>query len=430
MTTTNRFLAAMLLCAAPYASAAESVTLERCAELTRENYPMVRQYRLVEQTAAVSLSDINRGWLPRVGVYAQATAQNAVPAFPDALGDVLDSMGQRVDGLSRLQWKAGIDLSQTVWDGGAAKAARRIERARTTQAEAAIDVEMHAAVKRVEDLYFGALLLREQLSRNQATIALLESNHRKLLSMEANGTATRSDAEMVEARILSLRQQQTEARGALDSYLRMLGIYTGLRIDDGDLEKPSLELPADLTPDRPEQRLLDARGQVNDATKASIAASVMPRVGFFAQGYYGYPGFDYFKSMMSRDASFNLLAGIKVSWNMDSFYTKRNNERRVALANESIDTERQTFLFNNRLQREAEMARIESLREVMEDDRRIIELRQSVRRAAESRLANGVIDTDALLANITDENQARLSASYHEIQMLQYISNLKHILNR
>ena len=70
------------------------------------------------------------------------------------------------------------------------------------------------------------------------------------------------------------------------------------------------------------------------------------------------------------------------------------------------------------------------MRKVVEDDGRIIELRANIRKAAESQLANGIIDTTALLVKITDEGQARLSAAYHEIQLLQNICNLKLTLNK
>lgn len=426
----RKLLSCIAFALLPLMTVADTLTLERCVELARANYPLVKKYELVERTEALSLSDINRGWLPKIGLYAQGTVQNVVPAFPDALGDVLDKMGQEVEGLSKLQWKVGIDVSQTIWDGGASKANREMQRAVAGQSRAALDVDIYAVGQRVQDLYFGILLMEEQIARNESTISLLESNRRKLLSMFENGTAMRSDADMVEAQLLTMRQRQTEARGALDSYQRLLELYIGEPVAGRELVRPSLELPADLSPDTPEQRLFDAREAVNRAQLAGISASLLPKIGFFAQGYYGYPGFDYFKSMMSREASLNLIAGVKVSWNIDSFYTKKNSERRVALSGEAIKAERETFLFNNRLKSEKELAQIDNLRKVISDDERIIALRTNVRKAAESQLLNGVIDTDALLSKITEENQARLTAAYHEIQQLQYISNLKHTLNR
>ena len=154
------------------------------------------------------------------------------------------------------------------------------------------------------------------------------------------------------------------------------------------------------------------------------------RIGLFAQAYYGYPGLNYFESMISRDFSFNVLAGVKLSWNLDSFYTKKNSLRKLAIANEGIENDREVFLFNTRLQTSSQTETIDGLRAIMSDDARIVDLRSNVRKAAESRLRNGVIDATALLVKITDENQARLTAAYHEIQLIQSIYKLKNIINR
>ena len=57
-------------------------------------------------------------------------------------------------------------------------------------------------------------------------------------------------------------------------------------------------------------------------------------------------------------------------------------------------------------------------------------LRRSVREAAESKLRNGVIDTNDLLQKITDEAATATARSAHEIELLKSIYELKHTLNR
>ena len=92
--------------------------------------------------------------------------------------------------------------------------------------------------------------------------------------------------------------------------------------------------------------------------------------------------------------------------------------------------ERDIFLFDTKLATRSQLDRIDGLKAVMREDRRIVELRTRVRKAAESQLDNGIIDTTELLTRLTDEKQARLTASYHEIQLLQSIYRLKYTLNR
>lgn len=410
--------------------AAADVTVEQCVTLAQENYPLIQKYDLLRQSRQIDLSDINKSWLPQIGIYAQGTVQNVVPSFPDALSNVLDQMGTDMKGLGKLQYRVGVDLNQTIWDGGTSKASRTIAESENAQQEAALDVELYAVRERVENLFFGILLVEEQIKQAELTHTLLESNLAMLRSMKTNGTATQSDVDMVEAQFLTVQQQITQARSISDSNRRLLGIFTGTDMSDEKLTKPSSSMPSELISARPELALFDARIKNNDARLGSIKSSVMPRIGLFAQAYYGYPGYDYFKSMMNRDMSFNVLAGVKVSWNIGSFYTKKNSERKLRLANDGIVADREVFLFNTNLQTSSQTAHISELEDIMKEDSRIVELRANVRRSAESQLRNGVIDATALLNKITDENQARLTSSYHEIQLIQSIYQLKYILNR
>ena len=102
----------------------------------------------------------------------------------------------------------------------------------------------------------------------------------------------------------------------------------------------------------------------------------------------------------------------------------------MALDIDNINIERETFLFNSRLQTESQLETLEGLRNVMKDDAQIIELRGNVRKAAESQLRNGIIDATALLSKITDENVARLTGKFHEIQYIQEVYKIKNTLNR
>lgn len=418
-----------LICAAATCGA-EPLTLEHCLERARENYPKISDYGLTDNLTELNLSEINRGWLPRLELYAQGTAQNVVPAFPDVLRNMLAQNGFDLKGMSKLQYKAGAELQQTIWDGGASKAARLTERASNAASRAALDVELYSVRSQVESLYFGILLMQEQMRQTLSTITLLEADHRRIESMVANGTAMQSDADMVEARTLTLRQNLAQAQTAIEGYYEALSVYVGEDVGGRELICPSAEMPAETTPARPELTLFDKRLEQNRARESAIKATVMPRVGFFAQAYYGYPGYNYFESMTNRALSFNALAGVKVSWTLESLYTRGIARKKLQLDSRLIDTDRELFLFNTRLLTAHQRAAIDGMRKVMDDDARIVELMGRVRHAAESQLENGVIDATALLSKINDENQARLNSLYHKILLVQNIYQLKNTLNR
>ena len=137
-----------------------------------------------------------------------------------------------------------------------------------------------------------------------------------------------------------------------------------------------------------------------------------------------------FENMMSSKWSLNGIVGVKMSWNISSFYTLKNQRREIDNAISGINLKRDVFTFNNTLQAEQENAEITRIRTALKDDDRIVELRGRVREAAEARLEEGVIDMNTLLTRISEESAAKIARSTHEIELMKAIYDLKHTLNR
>lgn len=425
----KRFLLSLLLLTA-FAPVRAQITLDECVRLAEENYPLIKRYDLVSKMSELNLSDINKSWLPQINVYGQATIQNVVPSFPETLTGILDKLGTQMDGLNRFQYKVGVDLTQTVWDGGVSKARREIVKAEYEVNKAELGSKMYEIRKQVENLYFASLLTDAQIRQIELSAQLLENNRDRLEAMLVNGVAMQSDVDMLEARLLEVRQNLVSARSAHGNYLDLLSLFIGKRIGDQSLEVPSADIPRSKECMRPELQAIDARIRANSSSLKSIKADIMPKIGFFAQAYYGYPGFDYFKSMSDCNPSFNVIGGLKISWNVGALYTRSNRIDKLRLSSLNAENDRDIFMFNNKLERETSNSRIYELDKIMADDSRIVELRRNVRKAAEAQLENGVIDATALLDKITAESQASLTQAYHNIQRIQYIYQLKYTLNQ
>lgn len=421
-------LAATLLLTSLFALG--DISLEQCLSAAHDNYPLIKEYNLLVATENINLDDINKGWLPKIGLYAQGSIQNVVPSFPSSLSNMMSQMGGDIPGLGKFQYKIGADISQTIWDGGAARAKREISRLSAEADKTALDVELYGIRERVESIYFAILLMQEQIEQTQSAIGVYDANIEKLRQMLKNGVAMQCDIDMLEAQRLTIKQQLTSANSAISAYRNTLSIFTGLDLKNERLLIPSGEMPSVSANNRPELSAFNAQQALNNSRINSIEATLMPKIGFFTQTYYGYPGIDYFKAMMKREPSFNILAGVKVTWNVDAFYTKKNSLRKIEIANRQIDTRRAAFLFNTSMQSASKIEEIKGIEAMMRDDSEIIRLRQSVRKAAESQLRNGIVDATALTSKINDETQASLNAAYHSILRLQAIYNLKNTLNQ
>ena len=411
-------------------SAGAQVTLDECRRLAREHYPEIRQYDLVRRTEEYTLSNARRAWLPQLSFAAQATWQTEVPSFPNALAGMLAQQGIDMPGMNKDQYKAALELNQTLWDGGKSEADKRIARAEAAEQARSADVDLYALQGRVDNLFFGILLLDERIAQTRLTLDLLRSNLEKVRALQRNGVAMQSDADAVEAELLTVNQQLTQVAASRDSYRRMLEIFTGRPLGGEQLERPDASEPRSMESSRPELALFDATADKLTAQERLVKAATRPHFGLFAQGYYGYPGMDYFQSMMSPDWSWNAMAGVKMSWNFGAYYTRKNSLAKLRTAKEQVEVQREIFLFNTRLQTAEESGDIARLRKALADDDRIVALRRSVREAAESKLRNGVIDTDDLLRKITDEAAAATARSAREIELLKTIYELKHTINR
>ena len=403
---------------------AQAQTLEECQRAAEQNYPLIRQYGLIEKTTSLNVANIQKGWLPQVTASAQATLQTDVTAFPDKLQTVFQQTGITMDGLKKDQYRVGIDVQQTVYDAGNIKSQKEIARRQGELQSRQNEVTMYNVRKSVNEMYFSLLLVDEQIRLNADLQTVLEGNEKKLAAMLKGGTASESDWQNVKAERLNVVQKMTGLQSQRTALARMISIFCGIELNV--LVKP--EMPENMNPSinlRPELKALDAQLRLTDAQERALDAAMMPRLGVFAQGYYGYPGYNMFEDMMSHKFSWNGMIGARLTWNIGALYTRKNDKAKLQVQRETTEVNRERFLFDNNLEQIEHNENISRYRQMMTDDEEIISLRSSIRKAAESKLAHGIIDVNDLVREINSENKARVEQCIHEIEMLKEIYDLK-----
>ena len=403
---------------------AQAQTLEECQRAAEQNYPLIRQYGLIEKTTSLNVANIQKGWLPQVTASAQATLQSDVTAFPDEFQKLYQQTGITMDGLKKDQYRVGIDVQQTVYDAGNIKSQKEIARRQGELQSRQNEVTMYNVRKSVNEMYFSLLLVDEQIRLNADLQTVLEGNEKKLAAMLKGGTASESDWQNVKAERLNVVQKMTGLQSQRTALARMLSIFCGIEVNG--LVKP--EMPENMNPSinlRPELKALDAQLRLTDAQERALDAAMMPRLGVFAQGYYGYPGYNMFEDMMSHKFSWNGMIGARLTWNIGALYTRKNDKAKLQVQRETTEVNRERFLFDNNLEQIEQNENISRYRQMMTDDEEIISLRSSIRKAAESKLAHGIIDVNDLVREINSENKARVEQCIHEIEMLKEIYDLK-----
>ena len=409
------------------ASVAQAQTLEECQQAAEKNYPIIKQYGLIAQTTELSVKNIQKGWLPQITASAQATYQSDVVSWPENIQRMYQHMGLNMKGLSKDQYKIGVDLQQVIYDGGAIGSQRSIARQEGKVQEAQTEANLYQVRKRVNEMYFSLLLLDEQIRLNDDVKALLLSSEKKLAAMVKGGTAATSDFDNVRAERLSVAQQNESLKSQQQMLQRMLSVFCGIEVSNP--EKPAAVETSASASNRPEIRLFDNQLKLTEVQEKALDTKLRPTLGLYAQGYYGYPGLNMFEDMISRKWSLNGIVGIKLSWNVGALYTHKNDKAKLKAQRELIENAREVFLFNNNMEQIQQTENVSRYRTMMQGDDEIIALRTNVRKAAESKLAHGIIDVNSLLREINNENAAKTQQAIHEIDMLKEMYNLKYTNN-
>jgi outer membrane protein TolC len=403
------------------------ITWRRCQASARENYPLIRQYGLIERSTDYSVAAAAKAWLPQVSLAAQASYQSDVASFPPEMDAMFEQVGVRMQGLNREQYRLSLEVGQTLWDGGRFRAQQEAARAEGELSRQQLEVEVYALRERVSSLYFGILMLSEELVRNTLLGELLQSNLRVVEGCIEHGAATESDRQAVQVELSAAAQQRVRIESMAAAYRRMLSVMTGLSIGEADtLETPPVQplLPATAVGNRPELHLFEAQRQQLEVRKRALHVSVMPRIGLFAQGFYGNPGLNLFRDMTENRPTWNYLAGIRFRWDFGGLYTQKEDRQKLSLARLQVDSRQETFLFNRNLERIRLQEAVDRTSRILEGDDEIIALRTSIRRTSETRFAHGTLTVGDLLRDIHAENQARQARALHEIERMKHLYDL------
>lgn len=408
---------------------AQQVTLETCRRMARDRYPLSKQYGLIDQSEQYSLSNAARGWLPKLKFSAQASWQTDAAQFPDEMTALLSEIGNEFQGMRQDQYKVAIDVSQNIYDGGRSAAEKEAARAQAKTDRLAADVELYELESRVDDIYFGILLLEAQQVQIQKRIEILEENKRRCQTLIDNDVALKSDADAVEVEMVKANQALTQLRYSAESYREMLSLLTGQRIEEGGLAMPMdiSTLPTAIHRSRPELQLLDAQIDYIDAQKRLLRTASVPHFSLFAQGWYGYPGLNMFENMQNSRWSLNAVAGVRALWDVSALFANREINEQLQNRQQQIELQRDVFDFNTNLQIKQEDSEIARLQQTLQDDERIVALRRSLRTAAESKYEAGIVSVTDVVNAVTDESLALAALTLHQIELLKKKYELIHI---
>lgn len=409
---------AMGMCALQGTLSAQ-LTLEACYRAARENYPLVRQFDLIERTKDFTVENATKSYFPQLSFSGKASYQSDVTKMPFSIPGV-------EFGLDKDQYQLVLELNQTIWDGGAVRNRKEEARAKSEVQKGQLEVNLYALDDRVNQLFFGMLLIDAQLAQNALLQAQLARNHGQVSACMQQGVANQADLDAVAVEQLNARQTEGELRVNRKAYAEMLGLLTGRKgIDAERLVKPSATVEPLEENRRPELSLYESQRRQLSVQEKGLTARYMPKLGVFAQGAYGDPGLNMLKGGFEP----YYIAGLRLSWNISDLYTRKNDKRLLAASRDDIDVQEAVFRLNNRMEAAQHWRTVEKIDTLMKNDDELIRLRTNIRKSAEAKVANGTLTVTEMLREVTAEDQAKQAKALHEIQRLQALYDIKYTMN-
>lgn len=387
------------------------LTLDSCRQKAHDNYPMIKQYTLLNRSRDYTIGNICKAWLPQVN------AMGGAAAYTDMLD--IPAQARMLTGETK-NWTAGamISLQQQIYDGGQTAAQKNTARAETEVSRRNVDVSMYAVNDRIEQLFFGILLIDEQLKQNRLLQNDLGINERQVADMMKGGLANATDIDAVKVEEVKCRQSEASLTAMRQAYLRMLGYFIGEQLN----ETTTLVAPNETATTkidaitRPELQWYAARQSLLGKQRKQLDTQLMPTVKAFGAAI----AHTSLADMMHNTFA---AAGVTVSWNIGALYTRKNDLHKLQVEADRIDAEQQTFLFNNHLQTEETQGQITALKKQLDLDRETVRLREDIYSKSMKKVKLGTETVNEMLRDAIAVSQARQQQSLHNIQLQQAINH-------
>jgi outer membrane protein TolC len=387
---------------------AQVLTLEQCYTLARANYPVVKQLALIEQMRDYTVSNAAKGTLPQLSVGGQATYQSAVTGLP------IEIPNMKIPTVSKDQYKVFGEVSQSLTDGPIVSQQKELARANAAVQTQQVEVELYKLRERVNQLFFGMLLLDAQIGQTELLKNDIRVGLNKTQAAITNGTALKSNADILNAELLRADQRSIELHASRQGFGDMLGLLIGRPVEESTtLETPSVpDLSSEIS--RPELSLFEVQQRSFDVQNRLLSTRINPRLSVFAQGGYGRPALN----MLSNTFDFYALGGIRLNWNLGAFYTLKNDRELLTSNRNIVNIQRETFLLNTHMSMKQQSRELSKYQTLIDTDARIIALREQVKNTANTQLEFGTLTVNDYLTYLNAEDQARQNLLLHRIQLL------------
>jgi outer membrane protein TolC len=345
---------------------------------------------------------------PQLAVSGSATYQSDVTR--------ISIPGYNIPTVPKDQYRLYGEVSQTISDFGINRQKRAISRTDGELQEENLNTSLYALKDRINQLFFGVLLIDQQLEQDSLSKKDIRTGMDKVQAAITNGTDFNSSLNKLKAELLKTDQHSIELKASRRAYTDMLGLFLNQPLDENIvLETPAPPPILSDSIDRPELKVYDLQIKSYVQQQQLTKINNYPQFSAFFQGGIGQPSPI---NLLSTQLSSYYLTGLRLTWNIGGLYTYKKDKWINRNNQEMVLAQRNTFLFNTSLNLHQENADIIRYHQLIQSDDEIVRLRASVKQTSAVQLQNGVITANDYLLDINAEAQARQDKVVHEVQLL------------
>ena len=388
------------------------LTLDSCYQQARQQFPLIQQKGLIEQTKDFNVSNASKGYYPQFNLNGQVTTQSAVTQIP--LNFHIPGVNLSIPTLPLNQFNIHGEITENIYDGGAIADQKAAFKVSAEVQQQNIEVQLYALRDRVTQLYFGILLIEEQLRQNDVVAKDIRNSIAKVEAGVAAGTALKSGLTQLQAKLLQQDQNKIELLNTKRAYVEMLGVFIHRNLDTSvHVEVPKSLVLIDSCK-RPEISLYALQQKNDDVQIKSLQAAVRPKLSLFFQGGYALPGLNAF----DVDAQAYYVGGARLSWNFGGYYTLKNQKKIIELDKQSVAIQKEVFLFNTRITLRQQNAEVQKLLQLISKDNEIINKLTEVKNSSKNQMDAGVLTVHEYISDVDAEDQAKQTLLLHHVQLL------------
>ena len=263
--------------------------------------------------AQASVSDMLSA-LTQQGILTPDQAEQlggALSQTGQSLGQAGNKLGQEVadafDTDTRHMWAGAVMVRQSIYMGGAIKAANKIADIGESMADDDLDLKRQATLYGVYQAYWTTVSLEQKRNLALSYKELVEKLSQDVKKMISQGVATKADGLRVDVRVNEADMQLTQVVNGLSLAKMLLCQLCGLPLNEdiqltdsaegkGNASALTLDNSADSTySDRPEIRLLEHSIAISEQTTNLIRAGNLPKIslvgGYMTTNPSVYDGF-------------------------------------------------------------------------------------------------------------------------------------------